>query len=70
MQSANSENANSPLSDPLSSLTGTPVLEQLPSLENVQRRYIHQVLEAAGGNKRKAADILGITRRTLYRWIE
>ncbi len=70
MQRANSENANSPLSDPLSSLTGTPVLEQLPSLENVQRRYIHQVLEAAGGNKRKAADILGITRRTLYRWIE
>tara|TARA_R110001599_G_scaffold114095_1_gene279653 strand:- start:435 stop:1331 length:897 start_codon:yes stop_codon:yes gene_type:complete len=70
MQSASSENANSPLSDPLSSLTGTPVLEQLPSLENVQRRYIHQVLEAAGGNKRKAADILGITRRTLYRWIE
>ena len=45
-------------------------LEQLPSLEQVQRRYILQVLDAASGNKRKAADILGITRRTLYRWIE
>ena len=44
--------------------------DQLPSLEQVQRRYIHQVLDATGGNKRKAADILGITRRTLYRWIE
>ncbi|MFO7703627.1 MAG: sigma-54 dependent transcriptional regulator [Halopseudomonas sp.] len=41
----------------------------MPSLENVQRRYIHQVLKATEGNKRKAADILGITRRTLYRWL-
>lgn len=52
------------------SLAGEQTLEQFPSLEQVQRRYILQVLDAAGGNKRKAADILGITRRTLYRWIE
>lgn len=70
MQIANSEAPEAPLSDPLSGLTSSTSLEQLPSLENVQRRYIHQVLDAAGGNKRKAADILGITRRTLYRWIE
>ena len=44
--------------------------EALPSLETVQRQYIHQVLAATEGNKRRAADILGITRRTLYRWIE
>ena len=43
--------------------------EGMPSLESVQRRYIHQVLKATQGNKRKAADILGITRRTLYRWL-
>lgn len=42
----------------------------LPDLESVQRQYIHQVLKATGGNKRKAAEILGITRRTLYRWLE
>lgn len=42
----------------------------MPNLETVQRNYIHQVLAATGGNKRKAADILGITRRTLYRWLE
>lgn len=42
----------------------------MPSLETVQRQYIHQVLHATGGNKRRAADILGITRRTLYRWLE
>ncbi|MEH6493168.1 sigma-54-dependent transcriptional regulator [Halopseudomonas sp.] len=62
------------LSNPLTQ-TATPSelhqpTDQLPSLEQVQRRYIHQVLDATGGNKRKAADILGITRRTLYRWIE
>lgn len=45
-------------------------IEALPSLETLQRQYIHQVLAAANGNKRRAADILGITRRTLYRWIE
>ena len=53
----------------LDNLTGE-ALDQLPSLETVQRQYIHQVLSATGGNKRRAADILGITRRTLYRWIE
>ncbi len=57
--------------------TALPVLpnqpidvEAMPRLETVQRQYIHQVLAAADGNKRRAADILGITRRTLYRWIE
>lgn len=44
--------------------------DALPSLETVQRQYIHQVLAATEGNKRRAADILGITRRTLYRWLE
>ncbi len=67
MQSSN-------LSNPVthSQAPGSPpqTADQLPSLEQVQRRYIHQVLDATGGNKRKAADILGITRRTLYRWIE
>jgi two-component system, NtrC family, response regulator AtoC len=42
----------------------------MPDLETVQRQYIHQVLKATNGNKRRAADILGITRRTLYRWLE
>ncbi|MFD1008699.1 MULTISPECIES: sigma-54-dependent transcriptional regulator [Oceanisphaera] len=44
--------------------------ESMASLETVQRQYIHRVLAATGNNKRRAADILGITRRTLYRWIE
>ena len=49
-------------------VSGDP--EGMPTLETVQRQYIHQVVQATGGNKRRAADILGITRRTLYRWLE
>ncbi len=41
-----------------------------PSLQHMQQQYVAQVLEHTGGNKQKAAQILGITRRTLYRWLE
>ncbi len=45
------------------------VPDQEPSLplEEVERRYIVRVLEATGGNKLKAAEILGIDRSTLHR---
>jgi two-component system response regulator AtoC len=42
----------------------------LPSripLSELEKLYIQKVLEETGGNKKKAADILGIDRRTLYR---
>lgn len=42
----------------------------LPPLETVQRRYVELVLEHTDGNKRRAAQILGVTRRTLYRWLD
>jgi len=45
-------------------------LSSLPSripLSELEKLYIQKVLEETGGNKRKAADILGIDRRTLYR---
>ncbi|MFO8240192.1 MAG: sigma-54 dependent transcriptional regulator [Dissulfuribacterales bacterium] len=41
--------------------------EKLLPLAEIERRYISHVLEKMGGNKRQAADILGIGRRTLYR---
>jgi two-component system, NtrC family, response regulator AtoC len=44
--------------------------EELPSLEMLERRYIRLVLERTGGNKRKAAAVLGIGRRTLYRRLD
>lgn len=41
--------------------------EELPTLEDIEMRYIRHVLEQVGGNKRRAATVLGIGRRTLYR---
>lgn len=41
----------------------------LPSLSEVQRHYVRHVMKQTGGNKRQAAMILGVTRRTLYRWL-
>jgi DNA-binding NtrC family response regulator len=37
------------------------------SLSELERIHIMKILEETGGNKKKAADILGIDRRTLYR---
>ncbi|HKY38401.1 MAG TPA: sigma-54 dependent transcriptional regulator [Polyangiaceae bacterium] len=42
-------------------------LEELVSLEEVERRYILKVMQAAAGNKSLAAQTLGVSRRTLYR---
>ena len=41
--------------------------EALITLAELERRYIHQVLQRVGGNKSRAARILGLDRRTLYR---
>ncbi|MGQ4277418.1 sigma-54-dependent transcriptional regulator [Pseudidiomarina sp. E22-M8] len=40
-----------------------------PTLQEVQDRYVQQVLTETEGNKQRAAKILGVTRRTLYRWL-
>jgi DNA-binding NtrC family response regulator len=40
------------------------------SLEDQERRYILAALEKANGNKTKAAQLLGMTRRTLYSRME
>lgn len=39
-------------------------------LQEVEKAYVQHVLHAVGGNKRQAAQILGIARRTLYRWLD
>jgi two-component system response regulator HydG len=43
---------------------------ELVPLEEVERRYILRVMEAVGGNKTEAAQVLGVGRRTLYRKLE
>jgi DNA-binding NtrC family response regulator len=39
-------------------------------LNEVVRRYMHEVLEKTGGNKSQAARLLGITRKTLREHLE
>lgn len=42
----------------------------LPSLDELEKRYLQHVLEATSGNRSRTAEILGIDRRTLYRMAE
>jgi DNA-binding NtrC family response regulator len=48
----------------------------LLSLDEIEKRHIRRVMEACGGNKTRAAKVLGITRLTLrtkiadYGWTE
>ncbi|WP_298448525.1 sigma-54 dependent transcriptional regulator [uncultured Marinobacter sp.] len=44
-------------------------ISKWPTLDTLQRDYVSEVMKAVGGNKRRAAQILGINRRTLYRWL-
>lgn len=39
----------------------------LPTMAEVEERYIQEVLQAVEGNKTQAAEILGFDRKTLYR---
>jgi two-component system response regulator HydG len=40
---------------------------EVVTLDELEKRYICRVLSLVGGNKTRAADILGVDRRTLYR---
>ena len=48
----------------------TSIIDDRPPLAELERRYIALVLAEASGNKKKAAEKLGIDRRTLYRALE
>jgi DNA-binding NtrC family response regulator len=43
---------------------------EMLTLDEMQHRYVRQVLAAVGGNKTQAAQILGIDRRSIYRRLE
>ena len=44
--------------------------DHLPTLDQLERRYVARVLKAVAGNKAQAARVLGVDRRTLYRKLE
>ncbi|MBI4572845.1 MAG: sigma-54-dependent Fis family transcriptional regulator [candidate division NC10 bacterium] len=49
---------------------GKPGPLDLISLEDLTRQHLARVLAATGWNKKRAAEILGVDRRTLYRMLE
>jgi DNA-binding NtrC family response regulator len=44
-----------------------PLLSDHPTLDELNRRYAERVLRESGGNKTRAAESLGIDRKTLSR---
>ena len=52
-------------------MTSAPQLppEVARTLEEVEREHVLAVLEACGGKIRDAADILGVDRKTISRWL-
>jgi DNA-binding NtrC family response regulator len=46
------------------------LIDDRPTLDELNRRYIQYVLAEAEGNKSRAAEVLGINRRTLYRYLD
>src|SRR5436190_5888068 len=46
------------------------MFKDLPSLDELERRYLIHVLQSVGGSRTRAAEVLKIDRRTLYRMAE
>ncbi len=46
------------------------LFEDLPSLDELEKRYVGHVLKTVAGNRTRAAEVLGVDRRTLYRMME
>ncbi|HEV2668990.1 MAG TPA: helix-turn-helix domain-containing protein, partial [Blastocatellia bacterium] len=46
------------------------LIEDRPSLAALERRYVRLILAETDGNKSRAAEILGIDRRTIYRYLD
>jgi DNA-binding NtrC family response regulator len=49
---------------------GVPTQQDADLLANVERDHIQRALARAGGNKKAAAKMLGLSRRALYRRLE
>lgn len=50
-------------------LVPRPEVSALVPLAEIELRYVRHVLACCNGNRSDAAKVLGITRRTLYRYI-
>ena len=59
-----------PAPSPASSNGAMVLIEDRPTLAELEQRYVTLILQQEGGNKKRAAEILGIDRRTLYRTLD
>jgi len=50
--------------------TESSLFAGLPTIDELERRYLLHVIEQVGGNRTRAAEVMGIDRRTLYRMAE
>ncbi|HEX4949483.1 MAG TPA: sigma-54 dependent transcriptional regulator [Blastocatellia bacterium] len=48
----------------------TALYDDLPTLDELERRYLLHVLAIVGGSRARAADVMHVDRRTLYRMVE
>lgn len=55
---------------PVASLPVASLIDDRPTLAELERRYVQLTLAELDGNKSRAAERLGIDRRTIYRFIE
>jgi transcriptional regulator with PAS, ATPase and Fis domain len=46
------------------------LIDDRPTLAELERRYVQLILSENDGNKSRAAELLGIDRRTIYRYLE
>jgi DNA-binding NtrC family response regulator len=56
-----------PVKEPAAAASTSPIPRDRPTLAELERRYAEVVLREAQGNKTRAAEVLGIDRKTLYR---
>ncbi|MDQ3014125.1 MAG: sigma-54 dependent transcriptional regulator, partial [Acidobacteriota bacterium] len=65
------ERAAPPSSTPqVRSGASASLIDDRPSLDVLERRYVQLILSETDGNKSRAAELLGIDRRTIYRYLE
>jgi Fis family transcriptional regulator, factor for inversion stimulation protein len=63
-----SPSVSTPSPQALASASPTDLLDEgWPTLDELSLRYLHRVIAHAKGNKTKAAELLGIDRRTVSR---
>jgi two-component system response regulator HydG len=52
---------------PVSDQSSTPAQPLTDAIREVEKRYLHEVLQSVGGQRKRAAQILGISRKTLWK---